>query len=137
MERGGNVSWVLREFPRQLQACRQRHSTHANTLLVVVVDADDFEVGERQAHLAQSAARTETDPLAILIPKRHVETWIRCALGAQVNEIDDYKRPEPKKAEVRAAAKMIYGWARENPAPQPTCVPSLKNALAEWRKVKV
>lgn len=53
-----------------------------------------------------------TDPIVVLIPKRHIETWIRAALGEAVNENDGYKKPEPKKHEVRSAANEIYGWAR-------------------------
>jgi hypothetical protein len=132
---GGTVGWVLREFAKELRACRQRHNTKANTLLIVVADADAFTVVERRSHLVADPPTVTDDPLVVLIPRRHIETWIRAAMGESVNETDSYKKPEPKKSEIRAAAKEIHGWARGNPSPGPTCVPSLQAALAEWRKI--
>lgn len=132
---GGNVAWVLREFPKELEACRRRHRTHANTLLIVVVDADDNTVAERRAHLNERTQIDGADPIVVLIPKRHIETWIRAALGEAVNENDDYKRPEPTKADIRTAANQIHGWVRGNPTPGATCVDSLHVSLAEWRKI--
>lgn len=132
---GGNVSWVLREFPRELEACRKRHATRASTLLIVVVDADQLAVDVRRAELAADPPWSSADPLVVLIPKRHVEAWIRAALGQTVNEADDYKLPELLKAEFRAAARIIHGWARDNPRPGSACIPSLKTSLPEWRKI--
>jgi hypothetical protein len=132
---GGNVGWVLREFPKELHACRQRHKTKARTLLIVVADADAFTVGERQSQLIADPPIVTDDPLVVLIPRRHIETWIRAALRESVNETDSYKKPEPKKSEVRRAAKEIHGWARGNPTPGPTCIPSLQAALPEWLKI--
>ncbi|MCX7047482.1 MAG: hypothetical protein NTX50_18615 [Candidatus Sumerlaeota bacterium] len=125
---------MLQEFPKELQACRQRQ-TKAKTLLIAVVDADKLEVDRRRADLKADPQVTPTDPLAVLIPRRHIETWILAAMNRTVNETDDYKKPEPKKSEVQAAAATIHGWARNNPEPGPTCVPSLNSALPEWRKI--
>jgi hypothetical protein len=132
---GGNVRWVLHEFPRQLEACRRRHATHARTLLIVVADADDHSVAERRSHLDGSIGVFDTDLLVVLIPRRHVETWIRAALGHEVNETDDYKHPTIKRDHIRAAANQIHGWARDNPEPGPTCVDSLRASLTQWRKI--
>ena len=130
-----NVGWVLREFPQELVACRQRHKANANTLLIVVVDADDYTVEQRRNELHQNNQMSGADPVVILIPKRHIETWIRAALGQMVNENDNYKKPEPKKKEVRQAAGQIHGWVRDNPIPGPTCTESLKVSFPEWRKI--
>lgn len=132
---GGNVGWVLREFAKELEACRRRHATHANTMLIVVADADDYSVAERRAHLNASSEIRADDPVVVLIPKRHIETWIRAALGEAVNETDDYKKPELKKSAVRQAAGQIHGWARQNPNPGSTCVDSLRTAFPEWRTI--
>jgi hypothetical protein len=132
---GGNVGWVLAEFAKELEACRRRHQTHASTLLIVVIDADDHSVVEREAHLNSKRQTDGADPLVVLIPKRHIETWIRSALGEAVNENDSYKIPEPTKAEFRAAANQIHGWARGNPAPAVTCVDSLRRSLPNWRRI--
>jgi hypothetical protein len=142
LQRGGNNDWVLRAFPAELHACRQRHK-RAKTLLVVVVDADKLTVGERRRQLTDSLKVTgyeelaADDPVAFLITRRNVETWIRALLVEKVNEDDDYKKPrkEPTKDEIREAADNVYQWARPNADAGPTCVPSLKIALTEWWKI--
>ncbi len=137
---GGNVNWVLREFPRQFRACRQRH-THARTLLIVVVDADEGSVDQRHSDLnsalegARMTPTNPSDPIVILVPKRHIETWIRAANGSDANETDNYKFPPPGQEQVRGAAQRIQGWARDNPAPDENLLPSLKRSLPEWRKI--
>lgn len=132
---GGNVGWVLHEFPKELLACRQRHTAHANTLLVVVVDADDLTVAERRGHFSADTPLSDADPLVMLIPRRHIETWIRAARKLTVNETDSYKNPEPKKSEVGAAAKQIHAWARNNPRADSNCIPSLQMSFSEWRRI--
>ncbi len=86
---GGNIGWVLREFPQELVACRHRHRANASTLLIVVVDADGYTVEQRRNELCQNNQMSGADPLVVLIPKRHIETWIRAALGQMVNENDN------------------------------------------------
>lgn len=132
---GGNVGWVLREFAREVRACRQRQSTRAASMLIVVVDADQHLVEERRQQLLVEPPIGDSDPVVVLIPKRHIETWIRAALGGRVDELADYKRPVPKKAEVRGAAGTIHDWARNAPPQQSTCVPSLREALPHWRQI--
>jgi hypothetical protein len=140
LAQGGNVRWVLREFPRQLQACRQRHA-RARTLMIVMVDANSASVDERHRELnsalegAGFTPMDSSDPTAILIPKRHIETWIRAASGDAVNEADDYKYPSLTREGVRQAAQRIHGWAHDNPAADDRCVSSLKMAFPEWRKI--
>jgi hypothetical protein len=141
MRHGGNVDLVLHDFPAQVHACRQRHK-RAKTLLIVVVDADEFAVDERRlqlnAHLklAGLAELTADDPVALLIPRRHVETWIRSLLGDTVSEDDDCKgRKKLTREEVLQAADTAYQWARPKAVINPACVPSLEIALPEWRKI--
>jgi hypothetical protein len=141
LQQGGNVGWVLSEFPRQLHACRQRHK-RAKTLLVVMLDADQHTVEQRRRQLNERLKHEghedldADDPVALLIPRRHVETWVCALLGQVVTEEDDCKgRCKMTKAEIRQAAQTAYEWARENATPGPTCVQSLRTAFPEWRKL--
>lgn len=134
MVAGGGAAWVLNEFPKELDACRRRH-TRANTLLIVIIDADNNSVAQRLGQLQEKKEVEQDDPLVVLIPRRHGETWIRSALGQVVNENDDYTNPEPRKSEIRGAADQIHGWARNNPAPGHTCVDSLRHSLPAWRTI--
>ncbi len=132
---GGNVQWVLQQFPGQLMACRQRHISHTNTLLIVVADADKFTVECRREEFIATPPLNPSDPLVILIPRRHIETWIRSAIGNAVNETDDYKRPEPQKREIRDAARQIFTWSHGQQKPGSACVQSLLSALQHWRRI--
>jgi hypothetical protein len=141
LQQGGNVGWVKTEFPRQLRACRQRHKK-AKTLLVVLVDADNLTVEDRRRQLFDKIESEgleelgQNDPAALLIPKRHVETWIRALLGESVSEDQVCKtHQKPTREEMRLAAKTLFEWSRPNATPGPTCVASLKAALPEWRKI--
>ena len=133
--RQGGVTWVLKQFSTELQACRARNASRAKTLLIVVADADEFTVDERRRQLAEREAIGGDDPLVILIPRRNIETWIRVAQGNPTNETTDYKGPALNKAEIRAAAYKIWDWARDNPSPGDIGVPSLNASLPNWRRI--
>jgi len=128
------ISLVLDQFSIQLKACRQRHK-RARTLLIVVADADAFSVTIREQHLQEREAFTDKDPLVVLIPKRHIETWICAAIHKPVDEDKDCKRYKLRKAEIRDAARQIHEWARFEPPDNSPCVPSLRAALPRWRKI--
>ncbi len=138
---GGNVGWVVEHFPQELHACRQR-SKRSKTLLIVMVDADDHTIVERRKQLLdrviteEHEAVTGADPLVILIPKRHVETWIRAAIGEAVDEQQDYKsRKNPEKDVSRRAANAIYAWARPHQNPPNQLTPSLLASLPLWKQI--
>jgi hypothetical protein len=141
LRKGSAKQGVIQEFPRQLHACRQR-SSRVRTQLVVFVDADEESVEKREQQLWDSVSkagydeRQDGDSIVLLIPRWHVETWIRALLGQPVTEDQPCKGwDEPSREEMRLAARAAYEWARENATPGPTCVPSLKRALPEWRKI--
>jgi hypothetical protein len=138
---GGNDAWVLNEFSKQLEACRRRHRK-AETLLVVFIDADKLSVAERRHQLFERAKSAQlndisaNDPLALLIPKRNVETWIQALLGQTVDEVTDYKTwKKPTREEFRKAAETLYLWIRPNAKPGQTSVPSLATALPDWKNI--
>jgi hypothetical protein len=141
MQFGGNVLWVMNEFPSQLRACRQRQKK-ANTLLIVVVDADTFTVEDRRRQLlnrVKLAGYSESganEPAVLLIPKRHIETWICTLLGMAVTEEEDCKtHKKTKKEDIRQAALKLFEWSRPNAAHDAKCVPSLAAALPQWRTI--
>lgn len=133
---GGGIQWVLGQFAAELQACRHRHYTKADTLLIVVVDADDFPVDERLSHLVAEPPVTTDDPLVALIPRRHIETWLQAALGHAVNESDRYKSREASGGEVQQAASMIHRWVHGSADRPPDSVPSLTRALPHWLRAE-
>lgn len=142
MQHGGNVKWVIEHFPSELYACRQRHKVKAKTLLIVMLDADDFTVSERRKQLVDRliAAGYEgfgvNEPVVVLVPKRNVETWVRNLLGESVSEDKDYKtQKEFKKEQFRLAADALHAWTRPNARIPENCVPSLAAVLREWNRI--
>ena len=94
--RGAGSQYVIENYPLEVKALRSRAYLRAG--LVAIVDADTSSVDERLRRLDQSLAqsqqsgRSPLDRIALLIPKRNVETWVFHLLGNEVNEEDDYKR---------------------------------------------
>lgn len=141
---GCGEQFVHKEFAKEVAALRSRA---ASTVLIAVVDADNGTVDERFRQLAGSlrdkgmAERSDTEPIAILVPKRNIETWIYSLTGQPVNEADNYK-PRLGSAgdariadSVRQAAHAFYELTRPNsPEPEPR-IASLIRAIPEARRV--
>lgn len=141
LKHGGNVGWVLDHFPEELQACRQRHK-RARTLLIVMLDADDRTIEDRRRQLVARVVAAdlerfgENEPAVLLIPKRHVETWIRVLLGYAVTEDENCKSNRKATTEqFRIAAQAIFDRSRQNAIPQEPSVPSLEQSLPHWGRI--
>jgi hypothetical protein len=129
------------EFPNELVAVRKRQAK-AKSLLIVMIDSDNESVEIRAQALKDRLVQSKLepvrldDPLALLIPKRHIETWIRALLGERVTEEEDCKKHNPPtKDDFRQAALKLYDWSRPNAAVPPNCVPSLSQALKVWHRI--
>jgi hypothetical protein len=140
LKAGGNVGWVLDEFANELRTFRNRQKK-AESLLIVVIDADNASVEDRRRELNERAQRAGIDTIgpdeiAVLIPNRHIETWIRALLGDVVSEHDDCKTNKaPTKEELRKAAARLFEWSRPHAAIGSSCVPSLSMALPTWQMI--
>jgi hypothetical protein len=126
---------VRQRYAPAVQAFRQRH---ANTALVVAIDADIGEVSERVRQLrtelerAGLAARADDEAIAHLIPKR---TWILCLSGQKVDEETDYSRDGGVDELIPAAAAAFREWSRPSGAVPSACVESLWAAIPEDRRL--
>ena len=138
---GSGEKYVRDQYPHQVQACRSSLGRRATALLVVIVDADMETTEWRAAQLGNAlqaagmAARGSDEPIVVLIPKRHVETWIRALLGNQVDEVTDYTRPTPSAKQIKDAAAELHHWTRPGANPGPTSPASLNASIPEWRKI--
>lgn len=137
--RGCGSQYVREQFPAQVAACRGRQ---ANSLLIVITDADNLGVDERERTLhneliqaGRDAVRDE-EPIVVLVPKWQVETWVKCLMGQAVREDDPHTdRPAVTSDQVIAASKTLHGWSRPNAQTGPTCVASLTRALPLWLRI--
>lgn len=138
---GSGEKYVRDQYPRQVQACRSSLGRRASALLIAIIDADIETTQHRATQLsdalkaADMPGRDDRKPIIVLIPKRHVETWIRALLGGQVDEVQDYKNPKPTAHHIAEAAKTLHRWTRPNTAAGPTSPPSLTESILEWQKI--
>ena len=138
---GSGEKYVRDQYSKEVHACRSALGRRASALLVVIVDADTETTRRRAAQLSDALRaagmdeRREDEPIVVLIPKRHVETWIRALLGIQVDEATDYTRPTPSAKDIKDAAAKLREWTRPGAIPGPTSPASLTASLPEWRKV--
>jgi len=138
---GSGEKYVRDQYPHQVQACRSSLGRRAAAILIVIIDVDLETTQRRWVQLSDSlkrasmSDRTEVEPIVVLIPKRHVETWIRALLGDHVDEVTDYKRPMPTAKEIKDSASELYVWTRLGADPGPTSPASLTASIPEWRKI--
>jgi hypothetical protein len=137
--RGCGEQWVRERYGKSVGACRWR-SARAQTALVVIVDADIGSVERRTRQLSDGLVqddimrRSDEERIAHLIPKRNIETWILCLSGNQVDEDSDY-RAEKIDGKIVSAAAVFFDWSRRNAQVPPRCVPSLRLAIPEIRRL--
>lgn len=143
--RGSAEQWVRENFARQTGKCRARN-IRAATGMIAMLDADTRTVLERLDALddalvcaGQQPIDRNLDPIARLIPKRNVETWILClSMGGAgtppIDEESDYKptkNAEEWSALIPPAAETLFKWARTNQALSPDVIDSLARGLRE------
>ena len=137
--RGCGSQYVRERFPKEVAACRGRH---AQSLLIVITDADNKSAIERERTLHNELTQNHHDaikaeePIVILIPKWQVETWIKCLLGESVSESDkNTDKPAVTAMQTITASATLYKWARPNAQVGETCVHSLRSVLQRWLRI--
>lgn len=110
-DKSGGSRFVLVRCEETVRDARHRDRTRANTRVVIAIDADDVTVEDRLAEIRRAliplGADDVLDLVCVLVPKRHIETWVH-ALGPTdppVNEDDDYK--DKTIDEVKVAARRL------------------------------
>lgn len=92
--RGCGEQYVRCQFPKYLTTLRSRN--FLSNVLVVSIDADTKSCTERNGQLDEMcravgvSERSKVDKVLVFIPKRNIETWVKCFDGENVDEIQDY-----------------------------------------------
>ena len=139
--RGCGEQWVRKRYVETINAYRAR-AARARTALIVAIDADTQEVNWRLRQLQDALERNALPPRTVsesivhLIPKRNVETWILCLNGGSVDEVTDYHHEHGIEQLIMAAAAAFHEWSRPNVAPPSNCIPSLRAAIPEVRRLE-
>jgi hypothetical protein len=138
--RGSAENWVRKTFVKEVSAYRRRH---AQTALLVVIDADTVTVQHRQQQLDQAlrdSGKDIVDParerIARLVPKRNVETWILCLNGHEVDEERNCKNEHHAWNDlIPVAAETLFQWTRSNAESPDPSIDSLRNGVKELKRL--
>jgi hypothetical protein len=139
--RGSGEAWVRTRYPPAVEAYRAR-SGRAQTSLVVAIDADTRDITRRARQLEESLAsegrspRAPEERIAHLIPRRNIETWILNLNGNPVDEETDFHHAPGVDDLIDSAAQTLFEWTRPNAAIPAFCVPSLRFAIPEIRRLE-
>ncbi len=138
--RGCGEQWVRTQYAKQVKEFRRRGAS-ASTALVIAIDADTYTPEQRSAQLRTALEQAALEPrgagerIGHLIPKRNVETWILGLAGENVDEVSDYKSRAGVEQLIQRSAETLFTWSRANTGAPMNCVPSLRVALSEIRRV--
>ena len=138
--RGCGEQWVRERYANAVRAYRAR-SAQANTALIVAIDADTGDTNRRVRQLVSALSglalmpRTAEEKIVHLIPKRNIETWILNLNGNEVDEETDFRTRRLDDVIV-PAAHTFFEWARPNAVIPEHCVPSLRAAIPEIRRLE-
>jgi len=129
--------YVREAYPKEVMAYR-RVSSYKTIGLTVVTDADIKAIVDKFRELEEALAgrnqdkRQARERIALLIPKRNIETWIHYLQGEPVNEADSYpklaREGDCKPAVKRLAQKPSYTPAAGTPS-------SLREACREIKRI--
>ena len=132
---GSGAQFVLNMYADEVKSYR-RKANHLSCALLTVIDADTNEVQQvcrsldtrlREANLE---SRRDDDRIALLIPKRNIETWAVYLQGVSVDEETDYKQHQLAQDYKSAGIKLAD---RIGQIPEPECPQSLQMG---WQELK-
>jgi len=141
---GSGEKYVRDNYAKQVRACRSSLGKRASALLVVMVDANGDTTQRRASQLSEAlqvageGERSTDGPIVVLIPKRHVETWIRALLGMPADEATDYTKAPyrpPTAGDIKKSAATLYEHTRLGTALPGAFPPSLTASIPEWQKI--
>jgi hypothetical protein len=138
---GSGEAWVRTRYPQDVRAYRAR-AARAESSLVAAIDADVGDVGRRIRQLDESltaeglSQRTAGERIVHLIPKRNIETWIFNLNSRPVDEETDFSRAAGVDEMITSAARTLFEWTRLNAIIPPHCVPSLRLAIEELKRLE-
>jgi hypothetical protein len=107
---GSGAQYVLEQYPEEVRLYRL-NSVRRRSALIAAIDADTGTVADRGKQIegalktAGQGKRKPSERIALLIPRRHIETWILCLTDEKVNETAKHKNKGDIDKRIRDAAK--------------------------------
>lgn len=136
---GSAEQWVRESFPSELETYRRR-KPRAASALIAMTDADSTDVQTRikgfetACNSRQIPFRAADEAVAIVVPKRNIETWLRYLAGESVDEESYYPKLERERG-CKLAVDRLLNMCRSRglPADAPS---ALAAACDEYLRVK-
>jgi hypothetical protein len=139
--RGSGEQFVREKYPVELRAHRSK-ANHLAVQLFVVTDADVLLVEQRRQQLsaplvdAGISLPTHGEAVAILIPRRNIETWIYYLNGQSVDETTTYRKLA-REGECQTAVDRFEELYRSGWTLPDDCPDSLRQSVEELKRVLV
>ncbi len=136
--RGAGEQFVRERFAVEVREQR-RQVTHQSVALVVLIDADTQPVHQRKNTLDNTlqssgqVTRRADERIAIVVPKRNIETWIAYPNDPLVNETHIYPKLV-KETDCLPAVRIFVARICRQGLPQEALV-SLQDACIELRRI--
>lgn len=135
--RGSAEQFVRERYPIEVKEYRRRVNS-LGVRLIVMIDADSYTFQDRQQQLAQSLSdagverRDSRECIALLIPRRNIETWIHSLFGTPVDETTAYSKFRNRESECQPAVDQLLEYLRGE---VPTSLPdSLRRGCKELKQ---
>jgi hypothetical protein len=140
--KGAATQWVLQQYPIEVQALRS--GPRASKSFISIIDADNCNVIDRKCQhdevlkTSNQEPRGDNERIAIVVPKRNIETWIHYLDPSHgdvqpINEMDEY--PKFRRNE-RKCAPAAEEFARRCPNNiTANDLDSLRDGCAELQRI--
>lgn len=133
--KGAGEQWVREQFPAEMSACR---GNSVSSGLIAIIDADTKTVETRIAEIRNVCQeqgvsfREEDEAIAVVVPKRNIETWIYYLDGAEaVDEKTRYSKL-PREKDCRRAVEKLADLCK-GPGLKKNAPPSLIFSCDEYQ----
>jgi hypothetical protein len=137
--RGSGEQFVRKRFPSELETFRTDAKLLAIRLLVVI-DADVLLVDQRRQQLNAPLIATgvalpsDKEALAILIPRRNIETWISYLEGKPTDETTLYPHLQ-REGDCKRAVEQLAVLYKSGAGLPDDCPDSLRRAVEELKRI--
>lgn len=131
-----------------ISARRRTSAGIRETVLIIHLDADSGTVQMRHDQFRRALdsgdglaleARRVDERIALVVPKRHTETWIVALTGGEVDEATDYKHALTGAQffkECMRASELLFDLTRPKASPPTAALPSLARSVEELRRIE-
>jgi len=141
-DKSGGATFVLQKYPVEVREHRRKATYQKSLRLLVVIDADEGDVDKRlnELHARLEAdgqsERGDDEGIAILVPDRNIETWIRWLRGEPVDDSTHYPKHKGREKQCADAVRRLLDLIQGGKGLPEGCPPSLIAAVKELERLK-